>query len=81
MFAWYPIDAPPRIAKTLILLLTQSFPKIDLGRCHAGTGFEGRHFGKNCYVDFFIKGVGQFGVLKALLCRASQTKWPSEGIT
>ena len=76
MFAWYPVDAPPRISETLIIVLTQSFANVDLGRCHTGTGFEGRHFRKNRHVDFSVKGVRRFGVLKALLCRGSGTELP-----
>ena len=49
---------------------------VDLRRCHTGTGFEGRHFGKNRHVDYFVKGVRRFGVLKALLCRRLKTELP-----
>ena len=52
---------------------------VELRRCHARRGFEGRHFGKNCFVDFFIKGVRRFGGLKALLCRGSKTELPPAG--
>ena len=42
--------------------------------CHARRGFEGRHFGKNCLIDFLIKGACIFGGLKVLFCRGSKTE-------
>ena len=72
MFAWYPIDAPPRIAETLILSLTC----VD---AILGLGLRAVILAKipMLIFFFFIKGVRRFGCLKVLLCRGSKTELPT----
>ena len=65
-----PVDAPPRIAETLILSLTC----VD---AILGLGLKVVILAKIPMLIFFIKGVRRFGGLKVLLCRGSKTELPT----